>query len=164
MEKSRQMCCLPQVVTASMMMAYFNLSCGEFDYIVESKGLTSFRTESNRFFFRTAITEAIADFIVESAEISDAITDDSYSVFLDTYRAMFQMKRPKERARLDAIKSVFTTFHGDFAEFAKSIVFNWQYDLCGITQKRFLTVLQQLEWLTQTGKKRLKELEEKHHE
>lgn len=160
MGTSKKMCCLPNIVTAGMVMEYYNLSCSEFDFIVESKGLTAFKTEYNRFYFSGQIHEAIADFIVESSEIDAAITQRSLPLFIETYKTMFQMKRPKEKARLDAIQSVFVTFEGDFADFIKSVVFDWQHDLCSITQKRFLTVLQRLEWLTTTGEKRLKYLEE----
>lgn len=75
---------------------------------------------------------------------------------------MFQMTKPKERMRLRDIQSVFATFDGEFADYAKSVIFDWQRDLCPITQKRFLVVLQCLGWLTETGEACLKQLEKSH--
>lgn len=164
MEQNKKMCCLPDVVTAQMIINYFGMANHEFDLIVRDKGLPMFRTECNRYYLRDSIVQAIRDFIAESMEIGRLIPEDAFPAFIDAYKAMFQMTRPKERMYLRDIQGCLATFQGGFVEYVKSIVFDWQLDLDSLRKKRFLTVLQKMDWLTRTGEKRLRTLEESHPE
>lgn len=164
MDKAETICGLPEVITAGVAMKYFGMEGSEFDYIVENKALPFFETEYNRFYVTRALVWAINEFIAESAEFNSQVPEQAFPVFIEKYKTMFRITKPKERERLRAIESVSRTFDGEFADYAKSVVFGWQRDLCPLTQKRFLLVLQKLDWLTQTGEKRLKVLEESHPE
>lgn len=164
MEQYKKTCCLPDVITAQMAIEYFGMSNREFDLIVRDKGLPMFRTECNRYYLTDSIVGAIREFIAESAEIGRLIPENALPAFIDTYKAAFSMTRPKERMHLRDIQSGLATFQGEFVDYAKSIIFDWQYDIDTIPKKRFLTVLQKKGWLTRTGEKHLYILEESHQE
>lgn len=164
MGQSKIKCYLPNVTTAGIIMEYFGMSESEFELIVTSKGLPVFRTEYNRYYNTDSIIWAIQEFITESMEFDSMLPTQPFPIFVEKYKTMFQMTKPRERQHLRDIQSVYATFGGEFADYAKSVVFDWQHDLCDITQKRFLAVMQRLEWLTETGEMRLKCLEEKYQE
>ena len=158
----QKICCLPDVISARKALECFGMTEDDFELCVGIKGLPVFRTENNCYCSTEALVWAIQEFIAESAEFDSQIPERAFEIFSDTYRAMFPVKKPKERNCLREIQSAITAFAGGFADFAKNVVFDGQHGLCEIQQKRFLAVLHKLEWLTETGENRLVWLENSH--
>lgn len=150
MSESESVCCLPGVITPGIAARYFNMSLTEMATIARVKRLPVFKTESNFFYETESFVRAVKEFIAESAEMDALVQEPALPAFSKTHQAMF----PKEKESLHLIRDVFTTFRGDFADYAKSVVFDWQLDLCPIAKMQFLAVLQELGWLTEAGKAR----------
>lgn len=155
-------CRLPDVISARKAMDCLGMTEDDFELVVGIKGLPVFRTEHTCYCSTGALVWAVQEFIAECAEFDAQIPERAFEIFSDAYKAMFPMKKPKERERLREMQKVIMAFDGEFADFAKSVVFGWQHGLYAIQQKRFLAVLRKLGWLTETGENRLNVLEKSH--